>query len=252
MVAESGSQISASSRSVLLLEPCSVVAKVGASSEWARFAKELELAQHVQRRRGPVVPALLRADPGPHAHGGSVISFWEYAPSEVGIEALEVAAVPTYAELRVHLDDFPGLLPSFSDPIEACCELLARDQVRGLSGPALSLVRRVLEAAGSFEIPKADLRVLHGDPHARNLTHSSGEVLWLDLKSACRGPLEWDLAALPPAGHFGAPDPERLATLRAVRSACVVVWCSQKPAAGPQDREAIDYHLQQLASSPAA
>ena len=65
LVARSGARISSSSRSVLLLEPCSVVAKVGPSSELPRFATEVELAKHVQRRRGPVVPALLRADPGP-------------------------------------------------------------------------------------------------------------------------------------------------------------------------------------------
>ena len=252
LVAESGRRISSSGRSVFLLEPCSVVAKVGPSSEQSRFTTEVDLARHVQRRRGPVVPALLRANPGPHIRGELVISFWEYAPSEVGDEELELAAPPTYTELRVHLDDFPGRLPSFSQPIQVCREVLARDEVDGLSRPALRLVRRALETADSFEVPKADLCVLHGDPHARNLTQSFGEVMWLDLKSACRGPLEWDLTALPAVGHFQAPKPERLATLRAVRSACVVVWCSQKPALEPHDREAIEYHLQQLASAPTA
>lgn len=251
LVAESGRRISSSGRSVLLLEPCSVVAKLGPSSELPRFATEVELARHVQRRRGPVVPALLRANPGPHIRGQWVISFWEYAPCEVGGEELELAAVPTYAELRAHLDDFPGRLPSFSQPIEACREVLARDEVPGLSRPELDLVSRALEAAVSFAVPKADLCVLHGDPHARNLTQSFGEVMWLDLKSACRGPLEWDLTALPSVGNFQPPNPERLASLRAVRSACVVIWCSQKPALEPHDREAIEYHLQQLAGAPA-
>jgi hypothetical protein len=235
-----------------LLEPCYVVAKVGAPSERARFATEVEIAKHVQRRRGPVVPALLRANPGPHVHDESVVSFWEYAPSEVETEGLDTAAAPAYAELRVHLDDFPGALPSFIEPIEACRVALARDPLRGLPQAAATLVSRTLEAAASLEVPQADLCVLHGDPHARNLTQSFGEVLWLDLKSACLGPLEWDLTALPSLGYFPPPNPGRFSTLRAIRSACVVVWCSQKPAPQQHDVEAIQFHLHQLASTSAA
>lgn len=251
MVAESATPLSTSGRIVLLIEPCHAVAKVGPRSQLSRFATEVDLARYIQRRRGPVVPALLRANPGPHVHGDSVISFWEHAPSEVGAEQLEIAAVPAYAELRVHLNGFPGALPCFTEPIEACRQVLGRGQLEGLSRAEAGMVGRALEAVHSLEIPEADIRILHGDPHVRNLTQAFGETLWLDLKSACLGPLEWDLAALPPAGHFQPPNPERLSALRAARSASVVVWCLQKRAPRQHEREAIRFHLQQLASAPA-
>ena len=249
LVAESARPISTSGRTVLLLEPRSVVANVEVFTELPRYAREVELSKHVQHRRGPVVAALLRADPGPHVRDNWVISFWEYTPSEVTADALETSAAPAYAELRYRLNDFSGYLPYYLEPIEACREALTRSQLKRPQ-PGFHLVRQALEAAVSLEVPASDLFVLHGDPHGRNLTASSGEVLWLDLKSACLGPLEWDLTALPPEGHFAPPNHDRFARLLSVRSACVVVWCLEKPRPQLHDLEAIQFHLQRLARTP--
>src|SRR5262245_56391198 len=39
-------------------------------------------------------------------------------------------------------------------------------------------------------------RALHGSPHAGNWLRTAQGVLLLDFETACRGPLEWDVAAL--------------------------------------------------------
>lgn len=188
--AEHAEEIASSERRVLLLEPCTIVAKVAPASELSRFTAEVQVAAHVQRRRGPVVPPLLRAEPGPYLRGQWVISFWEYAPSEVEHETLELAAVPAYVELLRHLADFPGRLPRFTEVIQGCREALARGRVQGLSHSDLELLESALALVDALELAEGDLRVLHGDPHARNLTRTYGETLWLDLESVCTGPVE--------------------------------------------------------------
>ena len=244
--ADTAELISSSGRSVILLEPCHVLAKVAPAAEYSHFTNEVQISTYVQRRRGPVVPPLLRADPGPHTHGPWVVSLWEYAPSETDLETLELAAVPAYAELRAHLNDFTGTLPYFTEPIIGCREAVSRGQLAGLASAQAGLIKGELAAIDALDLPEADLHVLHGDPHARNLTRSFGETLWLDFKSACIGPIEWDLTALPSGGLLGAGSPDLLVKLRRVRSACVVVWCSRKPSPSVVEREAISFHLEQL------
>lgn len=249
--AERAKLISSSSRSVILLDPCHVLAKVAPLSELSRSTTEVLLARHIQRRQGPAVPPLSCADAGPHVRGESVVSLWEYAPSEADDDTLELAATAAYTELRVHLEEFTRPLPRFSEPIVTAREALSRGHVAGLPPEAKRLVERELSGIELLDARQSDFRVLHGDPHIRNLTASFGKVLWIDLKSACLGPIEWDLSALPRAGHFGSVRPKLLARLRRIRSACVVVWCSLKPRPSENELEAITFHLDCLGCLPA-
>ena len=244
--ADTAELISSSERSVILLQPCQVLAKVGSAAEHSRFTNEVQISTYVHRRSGPVVPPLLRADPGPHTHGSWAVSFWEYAPSETDLETLELAVVPAYAELRTHLNDFPGALPHFTEPIIGCREAVSGGQLGGLASAQVDLIKGELAAIDALDLPEADLRVLHGDPHVRNLTRSFGETLWFDFESACIGPIEWDLAALPSGESLVAGSPDLFVKLCRIRSACVVVWCSRKPSPSVGEREAISFHLEQL------
>ena len=228
------------------------MAKVAPASEFSHFATEVQVCTYVQRRRGPVVPPLLRADPGPHPRGLWVVSFWEFAPAETDLETLELEAVTTYSELREHLNDFSGALPHLTEPIIRCCEAISDGQLAGLPSAQVGLLGDELAAINLLDLSETNLRVLHGDPHVRNLTRSSGETLWLDLKAVCRGPIEWDLAALPPAGRITPGSPDLFLKLRRIRSACVVVWCSMKPSPSVIEREAISFHLEQLNCTPDA
>jgi hypothetical protein len=70
----------------------------------------------------------------------------------------------------------------------------------------------------------------------------------IDFESACTGPLEWDLSALPGggAGVFPDVDHELLAVLRQLRSLCVAVWCWQRPGRTPEIDRAARLHLNRL------
>ena len=71
---------------------------------------------------------------------------------------------------------------------------------------------------------------------------------WIDLDSACRGPLEWDAAFLTPeaAALFPELDPEALEVASRLVSACVATWCWVQPGRAPEVDEAARFHLRRL------
>jgi hypothetical protein len=76
--------------------------------------------------------------------------------------------------------------------------------------------------------------------------------LLLDFETACRGPLEWDLAALDDAALtlFPRVDRELILLLRRMRSACVAAKCWTEPTRAPDVFEAAHVHLKLLRGEP--
>ena len=95
-------------------------------------------------------------------------------------------------------------------------------------------------------------RPIHGSPHAGNWLQTTEGLLLLDFETACRGPLEWDLAALDDAAVrlFADVDLELVALLRRMRSACVAAKCWVEPDRAPEVREAARIHLKLLRGEP--
>jgi Ser/Thr protein kinase RdoA (MazF antagonist) len=69
-----------------------------------------------------------------------------------------------------------------SDDVELLCELASR------------------------ELPEG--QALHGDAHLFNCIQTPAGPIWHDLETACRGPREYDLAALLLSDRSGDSDPE--------------------------------------------
>lgn len=68
---------------------------------------------------------------------------------------------------------------------------------------------------------------LHGEPHDGNYLLTPAGLRWIDFESACRGPLEWDLAFLPDDARVavGEVDRDLLELLKTLNSARVATWC---------------------------
>ena len=79
-----------------------------------------------------------------------------------------------------------------SDDVELLCELASR------------------------ELPEG--QALHGDAHLFNCIQTSAGPVWHDLETACRGPREYDLAALVLDDRSGDSDPEARRALAAYGS----------------------------------
>ena len=98
-----------------------------------------------------------------------------------------------------------------SDDVELLCELASR------------------------ELPEG--QALHGDAHLFNCIQTATGPVWHDLETACRGPREYDLAALVLDDRSQGPDPAARAALAAY---------------GPYDEEVLEQALPVYASWVAA
>jgi hypothetical protein len=168
------------------LRPLPVVARVSSGRPYPEgppeddVIRELAVASHAARAGAPIVPPSDLLDPGPHRHGGHVVVFWRYveprgeldpAAAGRGLRTTHEALADYTGELpELHLDDLAGMLGS----LEPSADL---DLLRELGG------RR----------PGGSAQALHGDAHLANCLPGP---LWHDFETACRGPREFDLAAL--------------------------------------------------------
>jgi len=158
--------------------------------------RELAVASHAARAGAPVIPPSDLLDPGPHRHGGHVVAFWQYVRPRREVEP--VAAGEGLRAIHDALADYDGELPSLhTDDLVAITDRLEPsadvDFLRelGLRQPAGGVVQAI-----------------HGDAHLANCLPGP---LWHDFETACRGPREFDLAALTLSDEVRADDASRIA-----------------------------------------
>ena len=209
------------------LWPSPVVARVTSGApgvDPADVERELSVAQHAARTGAPVARPSDLLPPGPHHRDGHTLVFWQYV---VRVGELDAAAAGRrLGVIHNSLVDYDGDLPRAgraeevrtmlapfprSDDVELLCELASR------------------------ELP--DGQALHGDAHLFNCIQTATGPVWHDLETACRGPREYDLAALLLSDRSGDSEPE-------ARTAAA--------AYGPYDEDMLDAALPVYASWIAA
>ncbi len=213
----------------------------------ATCARELAVVRHAAVRDAPVVPPAEHA--GPFTQDGLAITLWHYA-EEMPDEISDAEAGRALLELHRALDDFNGDLPPLSQRLDraesvistpTAVPCLAADD-RAFLAERFAALRAEAESRGRAH------RVLHGGPHTANLLATREGPRWIDFDTACRGPLEWDLAHLgdDAAARFPDSDDGLLATMRKLVSADVAIWCWHTYGRAPEVDEAAHYHLEAL------
>lgn len=146
--------------------------------------RELDVARHAALAGAPVIPPTEEIDPGPHHHGGRIVTFWRYVSSQGEVDPREAGR----ALRAIHdaLLDYDGELPPLGHPADTE-EML--DSVE--SSPDVVLLRSLVSRG-----PRMHGQALHGDAHLFNCLSSETGPLWHDFETACHGPREYDLAAL--------------------------------------------------------
>jgi Phosphotransferase enzyme family len=209
------------------LRPLPVIARVTSGAPGVDpddVERELAVARHAARAGAPVVRPSDLLPPGPHRHDGHTVVFWQYLAQAGDLDA--TAAGRGLHTIHDSLADYDGELPRAgraeevramlqpfppSDDVELLCELASRKLPEG--------------------------QALHGDAHLFNCIQTAAGPIWHDLETACRGPREYDLAALVLSDRSGDSDPEaRIATA----------------AYGDYDEELLDHALPVYASWVAA
>jgi hypothetical protein len=217
---------------VVWLRPNEIIAKVGTwSHSGDLLAREHAVAQAVaEDAAAPIAPPLAGTEPMRDESTGMVVTLWRRLQTvdRDRASALDIAA----ALRRLHdaLTRYDGAtLPSFRKHLSLARSKLDDDRTMAALAPAdRSLLRETHdELVPTLDRHPFSQRPLHGEPHDRNWLMTSRGVTWIDLENACVGPLEWDLAFVPPdvAALFPEADAELLDLLRILNSARVATWC---------------------------
>jgi aminoglycoside phosphotransferase (APT) family kinase protein len=220
-----------SNRLTLRLLPCDVLARVvpgtaPAALQYAQF--EVALAQRLVASGCPVATLEPRVDPRAYARDGFVVTLWTYyepaTPQE--IEPADYARALERLHAGMRTLDFPT--PHFTDRVEEAQHLVASrdltpalaDADRELLGDTLQRLRRVIVDRGAEE------QLLHGEPHPGNLLSTKHGLLFIDLETCCRGPVEFDLAHAPEevSEHYPGVNHDVLRACRILMLAMITTW----------------------------
>jgi Phosphotransferase enzyme family len=216
-----------SNKLTLRLLPCDVLARVApAALQVSQF--EVELAQRLAGSGCPVAALERRVDPGVYERDGFVVTLWTYyepaAPREVSPAGYASALERLHAGMRTL--DIPA--PHFTDRVEQAQQLVAsRDRTpalaaadRELLGGTLRSLRQMIGDRGAAE------QLLHGEPHPGNVLATKNGLLFIDLETCCRGPVEFDLAHAPEevSDHYPDVDQDLLRQCRILVLAMITTW----------------------------
>jgi hypothetical protein len=216
-----------SNKLTLRLLPCDVLARVAPEAhQVAQF--EIELAQRLAESESPVAALEPRVEPRVYEHDGFVVTLWTYyepaTPREVSPADYASALGRLHAGMRKL--DVPA--PHFTDRVEQAQQLVAsRDRTpalaradRELLGDTLRSLRRVIGEHGGAG------QLLHGEPHPGNLLTTKNGLLFIDLETCCRGPVEFDLAHAPEevSEHYPGINQDLLRECRILVLAMIATW----------------------------
>lgn len=217
-----------SNKLALRLLPCDVFARVApAGGEVANF--EIELATRLTDVESPVASLERRVEPRVYERDGYVVTFWTYykqptRPSEVR----PADYADALGRLHTGMRRVDITSPHFTERVAEAEQLVASpqrtpelaDADRRLLHQTLVSLRRAISDRGASE------QLLHGEPHPGNVLSTNGGLLFVDLETCCRGPVEFDLAHVPEkvSDHYGPVDEDLLRACRQLVLAMVAAW----------------------------
>ena len=216
-----------SNKLTLRLLPCDVLARVAPGAQQvAQF--EVELVQRLAESESPVAALEPRVAPRVYERHGFVVTLWIYyqpvTPQAVSPAEYANALQRLHAGMRKL--DVPA--PHFTDRVEQAQQLVANrdhtpalaDTDRELLGDTLRSLRAVIGERGAAE------QLLHGEPHPGNLLTTKHGLLFVDLETCCRGPVEFDLAHAPEevSEHYPGVNQDLLRKCRILVLAMITSW----------------------------
>jgi Phosphotransferase enzyme family len=244
--------------SVRLL-PCDVLARVApVGHQVSQF--ELELAQRLAAAGCPVAALDPRVEPRVYEHDGFVVTLWTYYEPAPPLEVPPAGYASTLGRLHAGMRKVDIRAPHFTDRVEQAQQLIASrgqtpalaDADRELLGDTLLSMSRSIGDSGAAE------QLLHGEPHPGNVLTTKNGLLFIDLETCCRGPVEFDLAHVPVevSEHYPDVNQDLLGQCRLLVLAMITTWRWHRDDQLPNGRQLGEEWLSQiraaLAQGPAS
>jgi Phosphotransferase enzyme family len=235
-------------RIVLRLLPCDVVARVAPIAHQAGAAFEVDLARRLAATESPISILDPRVEPRIYVRDGFVVTLWAYyepAPQQAVAPAEYARALE---RLHAGMRQIDSATPHFTDRVAEAQRLVAsHDHTPDLPDADRELLSNTLHSLWRAIIDRgAAEQLLHGEPHPGNLLRTKQGLLFADLETCCRGPVEFDIAHVPEAvgEHYPDADQELIRVCRILMLAMVAAWRWDRDDQFPNR----DAHRQQLLS----
>ena len=197
-----------SNRIAVHLRPCDVLARVAPRPRRHGAVFEVEIAGRLAGTDAPMATLDPRVEPRVYDHDDFAVTLWTYyepvGPHAIAPDLYAGALERLHAGMR-QVETTGDWVPHVMDRV-AEAEALIDDATnnpdidhddRELLGATLRRTRRAIEERGAPE------QLLHGEPHPGNVLRTRSGLLFVDLETCCRGPVEFDIAHA--AVHGGGP-----------------------------------------------
>lgn len=215
-----------SNKLALRLLPCDVFARVAFVGQEG-FEFEIEIARLLAETNGPVARLEARVEPRVYERDGFAVTLWRYyEQSPAKASAVDYASA--LEQLHAGMARLDVGAPHFTERVAEAQRLVERqdrssalsDSDRALLGTTL---RGCIETIGDR---CSSEQLLHGEPHPGNLLTTSFGLLFVDLETCCRGPVEFDLAHVPEtvSDCYDRADQDLVAECRRLVLAMVAAW----------------------------
>jgi aminoglycoside phosphotransferase (APT) family kinase protein len=215
-----------SNRLTLRLLPCDVVAQVAPiAHQVAQF--EVDLAQRLAEIGCPVATLEPRVAPGAYERDGFVVTLWTYYEPVTSREVSPADYANALKRLHAGMRKIDIPTPHFTDRVESAQRLVAsRDRTPALADADRELLDDTLRSLRRVISERGGEQLLHGEPHPGNMLATKNELLFIDLETCCRGPVEFDLAHAPEevSAHYPGLDKDLLRDSRILVLAMITMW----------------------------
>jgi hypothetical protein len=216
-----------SNKLTLRLLPCDIVARVAHVGQGVvKF--EVELAQRLAATGSPAVAIDPRVEPRVYVRDGFTVTLWTYHETVAPRETTPAEYAEALKRLHAGMRQIDMATPHFTDRVAQAQSLVADrsrtpelpNAERELLGSTLRHLSRGIQDRGAPE------QLLHGEPHPGNVLSTKEGLLFIDLETCCRGPVEFDLAHAPEqvGEHYPGVDKDLLGDCRILVLAMITTW----------------------------
>jgi len=216
-----------SNKLTVRLLPCDVLAQIAPDARHVAQL-EIELAQRLAAVGSPVAALEPRVEPRVYQRDGFAVTLWTYYDPVTSPEVSPADYADALGRLHAGMRKLDVPTPHFTDRVDEAQQLVANrhhspalaDADRQLLGSTLQSLRRAIGQRGGAE------QLLHGEPHPGNLLTTKDGLLFIDLETCCRGPVEFDLAHAPEevSQHYPGVDHDLIRDCRILVVAMITAW----------------------------
>lgn len=188
---------------------------------------EVDLAQRLAGSECPVATLDPRVEPRVYERAGFVLTLWTYYEPVTARGISPAGYADALERLHAGMRRIDVPTPHVVDRVESAQQLVAnRDRTPALADADRELLGETLRTLGRVIGEYGGEQLLHGEPHPGNVLTTKHGLLFIDLETCCRGPVEFDLAHAPEevAEHYQGVDHNLLRVCRTLMLAMITTW----------------------------